>query len=100
MGNCYVQLHQLNRASMAFEKAVQLDFNREVTETAFYNYAVSQNEGGRTPFNKSIDMFERFINTYPNSRYTEKVEEYLINAYVTTTDYQRALQSINNIKRP
>ena len=100
MGNCYVQLHQLNRASMAFEKAVQLDFNREVTETAFYNYAVSQNEGGRTPFNKSIDMFERFINTYPNSRYTSKVEEYLINAYVTTTDYQRALQSINNIKRP
>lgn len=100
LGQCYVQQHELNNAAIAFEKAAQLDYNSDVTETAFYNYAVSQNEGGRTPFNKSIDMFEQFINRYPKSRYASKVEEYLINAYITTNDYSRALQSINNIKKP
>lgn len=100
IGQSYLQMHELNKASMAFEKAIQLDYNSDVTETAFYNYAVTQNEGGRTPFNKSIDIFEEFINKYPNSRYATKVEEYLINAYLTTTDYDKAYTSISHIKKP
>ena len=100
IGQSYLQMHELNKASMAFEKAIQLDYDKDVTETAFYNYAVTQNEGGRTPFNKSIDIFEQFINKYPNSRYATQVEEYLINAYLTTTDYDKAYTSISHIKNP
>lgn len=100
IGQSYLQMRQLNKASMAFEKAIQLDYDRNVTETAFYNYAVTQNEGGRTPFNKSIDIFEQFINKYPSSRYATQVEEYLVNAYLTTTDYEKAYTSINHIKKP
>ena len=100
IGQSYLKLHELNKASIAFEKAIQLDYDRNVTETAFYNYAITQNEGGRTPFNKSIDIFEQFINKYPNSRYATQVEEYLINAYLTTTDYDKAYTSISHIKNP
>ena len=85
---------------LAFENAANMRWDNNVRETAFYNYAISQSQGGRTPFNKSIDMFEQFLNEYPNSAYYSNVENYLIDAYNTTSDYDKALRSINNIKNP
>jgi len=99
-GQAKRKLGDLNGATMAFEQAASMDYDRDVKETAFYNYAVSQSQGARTPFNRSIDMFEQFLNEYPNSRYKDDVEGYLVDAYISTTDYQRALTSINHIKKP
>ena len=90
----------LNGAARAFEQAAKMNHDRDARETAFYNYAISQNQGARTPFDKSIDMFEQFLNDYPKSRYKDQVEGYLVDAYLTSTDYDRALKSINNIKNP
>lgn len=100
LGQSYLKRNELNNASMSFEKALKMDYDRTVTETAFYNYAITQNDGGRTPFNRSIDIFERFINQYPNSRYADNVEEYLVNAYTTSNDYTKALTSISHITKP
>ena len=87
-------------AAVAFERAANMHWDNSIRETAFYNYAISQSRGGRTPFNKSIDMFEKFLNEYPNSAYYNNVETYLIDAYSTTNDYDRALASIANLKNP
>ncbi len=87
-------------AAVAFERAANMRWDDNIRETAFYNYAISQSQGGRTPFNKSIDMFEQFMNEYPHSTYYNNVENYLIDAYSTTNDYNRALESIANLKNP
>ena len=100
MGQAKRQLHDLNGANMAFQQAAMMDCDRNVKETAYYNYAVGLSKGARTPFDKSIDLFEDFLNEYPNSRYKDNVEGYLVDAYMSTTDYQRALTSINRIKKP
>ena len=100
LGQAYVKLGNMNGASIAFEKALNMDFNSSIQETAFYNYAISQNDGGRTPFNRSIDIFETFLNRFPNSRYASDVEDYMIKAYMTGNDYQRALESIGRISKP
>lgn len=100
IGQCRLKCSEYNGAAMAFERAANMRWDNNVRETAFYNYAVSQSKGGRTPFNKSIDMFEQFLNEYPNSSYYSNVENYLVDAYTTTTDYDRALRSIANIKNP
>ena len=100
LGQCYVKTGNMDGAAIAFEKSLNMDFNPAIQETAFYNYAVSQNEGGRTPFNRSIDIFETFLNRFPSSRYASDVEDYMINAYLTGNDYERALQSIARISRP
>ncbi|MBQ4005187.1 MAG: tetratricopeptide repeat protein [Muribaculaceae bacterium] len=99
-GQCRIKLGDLNGAARAFEQAAGMDFDKGVKETAFYNYAVSQNQGARTPFDKSIDMLEQFLNDYPKSKHRDTVEGYLVDAYTGTTDYQRALTSINHIKNP
>lgn len=100
MGQAKRQLNDLNGANMAFQQAAMMDFDKGVKETAYYNYAVGVSKGARTPFDKSVDLFENFINEYPNSRYKDNVEGYLVDAYTGTTDYQRALASINRINKP
>ncbi len=100
IGQSRLKCSDYNGASMAFERAAKATWDNNVRETAFYNYAISQSKGGRTPFNNSIDMFEQFLNEYPNSSYYSNVENYLIDAYTTTSDYDRALRSIANINNP
>lgn len=100
VGQSRLKSGDYNGAAMAFERAANMRWDNNVRETAFYNYAISQSRGGRTPFNKSIDMFEQFLNEYPHSAYYNNVENYLIDAYTTTSDYDRALSSIANIKNP
>ena len=100
MGQAKRQLGDLNGANMAFQQAAMMDCDKGVRETAYYNYAVGVSKGARTPFDKSVDLFENFINEYPNSRYKDNVEDYLVDAYMGTTDYQRALTSINRINKP
>ncbi|MBQ1738527.1 MAG: tetratricopeptide repeat protein [Muribaculaceae bacterium] len=99
-GQAKRQLGDLNGANMAFQTAAMMDCDKNVRETAYYNYAVGVSKGARTPFDKSVDLFENFLNEYPNSRYKDNVEGYLVDAYMNTTDYQRALTSINRIKSP
>lgn len=99
-GQAKRQLGDLNGANMAFQTAAMMDCDKSVRETAYYNYAVGVSKGARTPFDKSVDLFENFLNEYPNSRYKDNVEGYLVDAYMNTTDYQRALTSINRIKSP
>ena len=100
LGQAKRRLGDLNAANMAFQQAATMDCDRSVKETAYYNYAVGVSKGARTPFDKSVDLFEDFLNEYPNSRYKDNVEGYLVDAYMSTTDYQRALTSINHIKNP
>lgn len=99
-GQAYVKSGNNNSAMMAFEKSMQMPFDKNVQETAFYNYAVAQSKGSRTPFSRSIDYFEEFINKYPSSRYQNEVESYLINAYISGNDYQKAMESISHIQKP
>jgi TolA-binding protein len=100
LGQAKRHLGDINAANMAFQQAASMDCDRGVKETAYYNYAVGVSKGARTPFDKSVDLFEEFLNEYPNSRYKDNVEGYLVDAYMNTTDYQRALTSINHIKNP
>ena len=100
LGQARRQMGDINGANMAFQQAATMDCDRNVKETAFYNYAVGLSKGARTPFDKSIDLFEDFLNEYPDSRYKDNVEGYLVDAYMSTSDYQRALTSISHIKKP
>ena len=100
IGQSRLKLGDQNGAARAFEQSAAMDADRTVRETAFYNYAVAQHKGAKTPFGRSIDMFEQFLNDYPNSKYKNQVEGYLVDTYFTTGDYAKALASINRIRKP
>ena len=65
-----------------------------------YNFVAARMDGGRTPFGSSVALLEEFLQRYPGSQYAAKVEEYLITGYMTDNNYEKALASIERIKRP
>lgn len=98
MGQAYLAAGNSKAALMAFDKATQLDFDTNLTELAYYNYAVASLDGGRIPFGNSVQTLEDFIRRYPESRRANSVREYLVKGYMATDDYEGALRSLNAIK--
>ncbi len=100
LGQAYVARGDNSSALMAFENAYRVDYDREVGETAFYNYAVARMEGGRIPFGNSVALLDDFLREYPDSRYAADVQRYIVNGYMTDNDYESALTAISKIKSP
>ena len=100
IGQAKLKLGDNNAAMMAFNRALDTNFNPEITEVAYYNYAVAKSRGANVPFASSVNIFEEFLSRYPNSRFAEDVEGYIVNGYLTDGNYEAALKSINRIKQP
>lgn len=100
IGQALLKEGDINSAVLAFDKAVNMPFDMEVQETAYYNYAVASLQGGRVPFGNSVNTFESFIKKYPNSPYAPKAQEYIVTAYLNNKNYEQALKSINSMASP
>ena len=98
LGQAYLQRGDNDAAVMAFEQAYRQNFDRKVQETAFYNYAVATVKGGKVPFGSSVSLMENFLKEFPNSSYAPKIEEYLVNGYMTENDYEHALEALDRLK--
>ena len=100
LGQSYLKLKDKNNARMAFEAAATSSFDKQVKEAAMYNYALLIHETAFTGFGESVTIFEDFLNDFPNSKYADKVNDYLVEVYLTTKNYQAALNSLDKIKHP
>ena len=100
LGQSYLKKNDKNNARMAFEAAGASSFDKEIKEAATYNYALLIHETAFTGFGESVTVFENFLNDFPNSQYADKVNDYLVEVYLTTKNYQAALTSIEKINRP
>ena len=100
LGQAYRQRGDKSEALLCFEKACSVDYDSQVRETAYYNYAVALSEGGRLPFANSVKVFEGFLNEYPGSARASEVRNYLVTGYMSDNDYPAALAAINRDPRP
>ena len=100
IGQAMLKLGDDNAAIIAFNRALSVDFDPAVTEVAYYNYAVAKSRGANVPFASSVSVFEEFLRKFPNSRYADDVAKYIVTGYVTDGNYEAALASIDNIRRP
>ncbi|MDE6578491.1 MAG: tetratricopeptide repeat protein [Muribaculaceae bacterium] len=100
LGQIAVKEGDSNAAAISFEKASRMSFDRNVTETALYNYIAARTRGGNIPFSSSIPLINGFLKEFPSSKFAPEVREYLANAYFNEKDYANALVSINQIPNP
>ncbi|MDR2058008.1 MAG: tetratricopeptide repeat protein [Dysgonamonadaceae bacterium] len=100
LGQAYLNLKNYNQALSAFESASQMNFDAQAKEAAMYNYAMMLYKNSVSAFGESVTVLENFLNIYPNSIYSDKVNDALVDIYLTTKNYEIALFSIAKIKRP
>ncbi len=98
LGDCYLKLQQKEYARNAFEEAADMDFNKEIQEDAMFNYAKLAFELSYNPFHEAISAFEDYLNKYPNSPRRDEAYEFLLNVYMKTRNYERALASLDKIQ--
>lgn len=100
LGQAYLNLGDSPNALMAFESASRMNFDAQAQEAATYNYAMLLHQNSVSAFGESVTVLENFLNTYPQSSYSEKVNDALVEVYLTTKNYDTALASIAKIKNP
>ena len=99
-GLSYLALNDKNKARLCFEQAASMTAVPELRERATYNYTVCMHETSYSGFGESVVILERFLNEFPHSVYTDRVNSYLVETYMNTKNYDAALQSIAKIQQP
>lgn len=97
MADCYLKLDQKTYARSAFREASERDFNMEIKEDALFNYAKLAFELSYNPFHEAITAFETYLNDYPESPRRDEAYEFLLNVYMKTKAYEKALESLDRI---
>ncbi|MCX7550563.1 tetratricopeptide repeat protein [Xanthomarina sp. F2636L] len=91
LGESYVESGKKQEALNAFRNASQMDFDLKIQEDAWLNYAKISYEIGN-PYQATPQVLTSYLTKYPNTAYKEEIETLLIDSYITSKNYQEALQ--------
>lgn len=97
IGTCYLSNDKLLPARNAFERASTMKTLTAVAEDALYQFAVISFKIDINPYDESVRAFEKYLNQYPNSTRKNDIFQYLVNVYASTSNYEKALASLNKI---
>ncbi len=99
IGESMLQQSNLMSARSAFEGAAFIDKDPKIQEDALYNYAILSYKLDVNPYDEAVEAFEMYLNKYPNSERKENVFQYLVNVYMKTNNYPKALASLDKIEK-
>lgn len=99
-GLAYLKLDDKNKARLYFEQAAAMTASLQIRERALYNYTVCMHETSYAGFGESVKALELFLNEFPHSVYADRANSYLVENYMSTKNYEAALQSIAKIQTP
>lgn len=97
LADCYLKQGEKNYARTSFKKVYELGHDEVLTEDGHFKYAQLAYELSYNPYDEAIRAFEEYINTYPNSPRKDEAYQYLLSVYMTTKNYQAALESLEKV---
>jgi len=95
LAESYLKLDQKQQALNAFKNASEMDFNLEIKEDAWLNYAKLSYQIGNS-YQPVPQVLHSFLEAYPKNENKEKLEVLLIDSYITSKNYQAAIDLIEN----
>lgn len=97
IGECLLKSGNKVSARSAFEGAAFIDKDPVIQEDALYNYAILSYQLDINPYDEAVEAFELYLRKYPNSKRKNDVYQYLVNVYMSTNNYEKALASMDKI---
>ncbi len=98
IADCYMKTGQRTLAAQSFKEASKHDFDAAIKEEALFNYAKLQCETSTSPFNNGIEALQEYLNDYPHGKHSDEAADYLSRIYLSTKNYQAAINSIEKFK--
>ena len=95
LGESYINLDKKPEALNAFRNASQMSFDDKIKEDAWLNYAKLSYEVGN-PYQSVPQVLSGYLETYPKSLFKEEIETLLIDSYITSKNYEEALNLLEN----
>ena len=99
LGHSYLRVNDIEKAKLAYAAAVQFNITPSVREEAMYNY-VQVTYLQNSALGESITAFQQFITEYPQSKYIDKVYALMADMYLTSKNYQAALDALMEVQQP
>lgn len=99
LGHAYIQVNDREKAKLSYSAAMRFNLSPKVREEAMYNYALTCYESG-TALGESIQAFEDFLATYPNTQHAQQVYALMASMYMSSKNYLAAYESIGKVQDP
>ncbi|WP_121667164.1 tetratricopeptide repeat protein [Mesonia aquimarina] len=97
LAQSYIKLDQKQQALNAFKNAAEMSFDEKIQEDAALNYSKLSYEIGNNY--KSIpEVLTDFLNDYPNSKEKETISALLVDSYITSKNYKKAMDLLEGSK--
>ncbi|MEO1054826.1 MAG: tetratricopeptide repeat protein, partial [Bacteroidota bacterium] len=97
LGVLYLKENNKNYALTAFNTTRKTELNDKIAEEAAYQYAKVNYDLGKA--DESIDAFIEFTEKYPNSQHVAEVNDLLSEAYLSASNYNKAIAHIEGLSR-
>lgn len=97
IGESMLKLDNKVSARSAFEGAAFIDADPVVQEDALFNFATLSYDLDINPYDEAVEAFELYLERYPNSLRKDDIYQYLVNVYLSTNNYQKALASLDKL---
>ncbi len=93
LGDLYLKQNDRQKAMTAFKAASEIEVSPTIREDAYFNYAKLAYELS-DPFQDAITTLNNYLDEFPESPNRREINRLLANLYITTKDYERALEAI------
>ncbi|MBV7440388.1 tetratricopeptide repeat protein [Weeksellaceae bacterium TAE3-ERU29] len=96
LGNAYLKTNQKQEALSAYHSAANMAYDQKIQEDAFYNYAKLSYDVGN-PYQPATTVLQSFVEKYPNSKYKNEINTYLIDELISGGNYKNAIKILAKI---
>ncbi len=97
LAECYLKTNKKQEALNAFRNASSMNFSPEIQKDAWLNYAKLSYDIGNAYENVS-QVLINYLKKYPESPNKIEIQDLLVDSYITTKNYEAAIQLLENNK--
>ena len=95
----YLELEHYHYALQAFKKSASYNYNKELQEDAFYNYAKLSYQL-ELPFENTLKILNTYLENFSHSEHIANVKVLMVKTLQATSQYSEAYNVLKNIESP
>jgi TolA-binding protein len=93
LAKAYLRTDRKTQALNAFKNVTEMDFDKDLKQDAYLNYAKLSYEIGNA-YKSVPEVLQTYLDTYPNSEQKSLIEDLLIDSYLTSKNYEKAISML------